>query len=314
MQIPEVANVTHRFVHVNGVRLHVAEAGAGQADAVVLLHGFPQHWYLWRDVLTSLARERHVIAIDFRGFGWSDAPAHGYSTAARMGDVLAVMDEMGIPRADIVGHDWGALVGFHLARDHAERVRRLVAISMLHPWPRQRHLAPSVWRWWVTALFEWPAIGPWLLRSQPQLTGWLLTRDARHPEVWTPQLRVLYSTMASQPARAKAAQRLHLQLVRELPRLLFGRDRRRRFAVPTLILGGEQDALIPPGALAVPADKAGILAVRTVPGGHFLVEDNPQVVLDEMRAHLDIPTSARPVDAAEGGADDRLATVRRRTA
>lgn len=303
MWMPEVDGVSHRFVTVNGNRLHVAESGDCAAEAVVLLHGFPQHWYMWRHVMAALGTSRHVIALDFRGSGWSAAPPHGYRTADRVGDVLAVMDELGVDRADLVGHDWGALVGFHLARDHAERVRCLLAISMLHLWPRQRHLAPRVWRWWVTALFEWPGIGPYLLRAHPRVTGWLLSRDALDPSVWTPGLREMYASVLAQPDRARAAQRLHLLLVLGLPELLFGRARTQPFRVPTLVLGGEQDALIPPAALAVPADRAGTVGVRTVPGGHYLVEDNPNAVIDAIRDHLGESRATgelRPGRPAEG--------------
>ena len=70
---PDVPGVTHRFVTVRGVRLHVAEAGGG--DPVLLLHSFPQHWYAWRRVIPLLAGQYRLICPDWRGFGWSEAPA-----------------------------------------------------------------------------------------------------------------------------------------------------------------------------------------------------------------------------------------------
>ena len=74
--LPHVPGVAHRFVTVRGVRLHVAEAGSG--DPVLLLHGFPQHWYAWRRVIPLLSGQYRLICPDWRGFGWSQAPAHGY--------------------------------------------------------------------------------------------------------------------------------------------------------------------------------------------------------------------------------------------
>jgi len=286
IDLPDVPGVRHRYLTVRGARLHVAEAGDGDAPAVLLLHGFPQHWYAWRGVIGPLARERHVIALDFRGFGWSEATAGGYSTAARVRDVLGVMDELGIDRADIVGHDWGALVAFHLALEHPGRVDRLVSISMVHLWPLQRHLAPNAWRWWVTALFEWPVLGAWMLRRRPRVTGWLLARDAARPGVWTRSLREAYSSPASQPTRARAGQRLHAHLVLGMPRLLFGRNRKRPFVVPTLVVGGRSDALVPPAVLAVPAARAGVIGVRTVNGGHFVLDESPDEVAEAVLDHL----------------------------
>lgn len=68
---PEVAGVTHRFVRIRGVELHVAQAGSG--EPLLLLHGWPQHWYMWRHQIPHLVRRYTVICPDMRGFGWSDA-------------------------------------------------------------------------------------------------------------------------------------------------------------------------------------------------------------------------------------------------
>ncbi len=294
--MPVVPGVRHRFLRVHGVRLHVAEAGDERAPAVLLLHGFPQHWYVWRELIGPLARCRRVVAVDLRGFGWSDAPARGYSTAERVRDVLGVMDGLGIATADLVGHDWGAWLAFRLALDHPERVDRLVALSMAHPWPLQRHLAPTTWRWWVTALFEVPGVGEWLLRRRPGLTGWLMSRDAAQPSVWSRALRDVYASVAARPDRARAGRRLHGGLVaRDIPRLLLGRDRRRRYGVPTLVVVGDRDALLPVAVLTVPAPRTDMITIRTVSGGHFVVDESPAEVTAAVLAHL---TGARARQAA----------------
>ena len=277
----------HQYVSVGGCRLHVATAGDVGATPVILLHGFPQHWYLWRELIAPLARTRRVVALDLRGFGWSDAPRGGYSTTARVADIIAVLDTLGIDRADVVGHDWGAWLGFRLGLERPDRVRRLVAISMVHPWVLQRHLIPNVWRWWVTALFEIPGVGEWMLRARPQVTGWLLAWDAVDCAVWTPRLRQIYASRAAEPARAAAGRRLHTQLIlRDIPRLLLGRDRRRTLEAPTLIIGGESDALLPQDVLTVPIRFADRITLRTIRGGHYLVDENPLEVLTLVEDHL----------------------------
>ncbi len=70
--LPELEGVEHRFVDAGGLRFHVAEAGDAQAPALLLLHGAPQHWWEWRKVLPGLAGRFHVLAPDFRGWGWSE--------------------------------------------------------------------------------------------------------------------------------------------------------------------------------------------------------------------------------------------------
>jgi pimeloyl-ACP methyl ester carboxylesterase len=95
--MPTVEGVSHRWVEARGLRFHVAEAGSGK-DPVLLLHGWPQHWYEWRNLMPALA-------MDLRGFGWSDAPRDGYEKENLAADVLAVLDELGLERVKLVGHD-----------------------------------------------------------------------------------------------------------------------------------------------------------------------------------------------------------------
>src|SRR5690554_3979194 len=94
--LPHVAGVRHRFVDLPGLRMHVAEAGSG--EPVLLLHGFPQHWWEWREVIPGLAERYHVIAPDLRGSGWTDAPHAGYWRDQLRDDVLALLDELGLER------------------------------------------------------------------------------------------------------------------------------------------------------------------------------------------------------------------------
>src|ERR1700710_1360374 len=103
----EVAGVTHRDVVVDGVRLHVAEAGDGDGPPLLLLHGWPQHWWSWRHLIPQLAQTHRVIACDLRGWGWSSAPPGDYAKATFARDVLALLDAEGLERVTLMGHDWG---------------------------------------------------------------------------------------------------------------------------------------------------------------------------------------------------------------
>lgn len=121
VELVPVAGVHQRHVSVNGVRLHVAEAGHG--PPLILLHGWPQHWWCWRHVIPRLAAERRVLAPDLRGWGWSDAPDDGYAKATFAADILALMDAEHLDRVDLVGHDWGGFAhrDGHLAACHHPR-------------------------------------------------------------------------------------------------------------------------------------------------------------------------------------------------
>ncbi len=123
---------THRSVSANGIRLHVAECGAG--PLVVLLHGFPEFWWTWRHQLVGLAQRGYrAVAVDLRGYGDSDKPPRGYDLWTLAGDVSGLIGALGESRAHVVGHDWGGLIGWTVAAIHPRRVRTLTAVGAPHP-------------------------------------------------------------------------------------------------------------------------------------------------------------------------------------
>ena len=122
--------IRHRSIQANGIRMHVAEAGAG--FPVILCHGWPELWYSWRHQLGALAAAGfRAIAPDMRGYGETDAPADPaqYRTAVISGDIVGLLDALELERAVIVGHDWG---GYHLWQfglRHPGRCAKLVGLN-----------------------------------------------------------------------------------------------------------------------------------------------------------------------------------------
>ncbi|MGH3901454.1 MAG: alpha/beta fold hydrolase [Pseudonocardiaceae bacterium] len=122
----------HREVSANGIRLHVAEAGSG--PLVLLLHGFPEFWWSWRHQLMALAEAGHrAVAVDLRGYGDSDKPPRGYDLWTLSGDVAGLVRALGERHADLVGHDWGGILGWCTAALHPRLVRSVTALSAPHP-------------------------------------------------------------------------------------------------------------------------------------------------------------------------------------
>ena len=123
-----------RRIKVNGIRLNMIVEGEG--NPVILLHGFPDSAYLWRNQIKALAGNGYmVIAPDLRGFGDSDAPPgkKNYTFDIITNDVIALLDLLGIRKVSVVGHDLGAVVGWLLAVRYPERLFRYVAVSVGHP-------------------------------------------------------------------------------------------------------------------------------------------------------------------------------------
>lgn len=126
-----MTGISHRTIDVNGLSMHVAEAGSG--PLVVLLHGFPESWYSWRHQLTALADAGyHVVAPDQRGYGRTGGPKDvaEYSIFHLVGDVIGLLDALEAPTAAVVGHDWGAPVAWHTALFRPDRVSAVAALSV----------------------------------------------------------------------------------------------------------------------------------------------------------------------------------------
>ncbi len=122
---------TSRLVEVNGLRLHAVTGGDG--PALLLIGGWPQTWYAWREVMPALARRHTVVAVDSRGAGLSDKPDDGYDAGTLSADLIALMAALGHDRFDVVGHDIGTWTGYALAADHPERVGRLAILEAVIP-------------------------------------------------------------------------------------------------------------------------------------------------------------------------------------
>lgn len=122
----------HAYADLGNVRLHYVAAGRG--PAVVLLHGWPQTWYMWRHVIPGLAGRYRVIAPDLRGLGDSSRPVGGYDKKTLAQDVWRLVhDVLGEDELFVVGHDWGGPTAFAMAAQHRDAVKRLAIFDVPVP-------------------------------------------------------------------------------------------------------------------------------------------------------------------------------------
>ena len=129
------------FADSNGVKIHYVTMGTG--PLVVMIHGFPDYWYTWRHQMEGLADRFQVVAIDQRGYNLSDKPAGvaSYDMKLLVGDVIAVIKQLGKDKAIVVGHDWGGIVAWSLAMYAPQFVDKLVILNLPHPRGLSRELA-----------------------------------------------------------------------------------------------------------------------------------------------------------------------------
>ena len=284
--LPTLSGVEHAYVDLPGLRMHVAEAGAG--EPVLLLHGFPQHWWEWRGIIPRLAPHYRVICPDLRGAGWTDAPAEGYTSEQQRADVLALLDCLGLDRVRLVAHDWSAIVGFQLAIHHPERIEQYVSLATPHPWIRFRPaMLRGAWRLWFQPVIATPGVGPRLLaRGDQRLARYLLEQDGAGGALRSAEDREAFLAPLRQPERARAGSAIYRGLILpELRRIVTGAYRESRLDVPTLVLYGTADPALVPNVHGGCEANADDLAVEPIEGAsHFLADQRPDPVADRILA------------------------------
>jgi pimeloyl-ACP methyl ester carboxylesterase len=282
--MPSVDGVTHRFVEVNGIRLHVAEAGDG--PSLLLLHGWPQHWWCWRMLIPELAQDYRVIAPDLRGFGWSGAPRGSYAKSTFAADILALLDIEELDRVRLVGHDWGGYTAFLLALEHPERVHRMVALDITPPWrspPKLSNVGLPVLASYQLLLAT-PLLGQLALTSGPTFVRALIRAGSGSSMRWSEQDLDRYASVLEEPDRARASSSCYRTfLTREIASLSAGQYAPEDLRVPSKLVMGNQSAI----RRVFKPNPSKNLRVQTIDGaGHFLPEEAPAETLRSIQSWI----------------------------
>lgn len=267
------------FADSQGVRIHYVTAGEG--PLVVLLHGFPDFHYTWRDQIPALAKTCQVVALDLRGYNDSDQPAgvENYTLDKLVADVVAVVRHLKRERATIVGHDWGGAIAWNVALRHPELTERLVILNLPHPRGLLRELKTNPEQQKNSAYaraFQLPGAAAAL--TPEAIAGWV-----REPEA-----RVKYVAAfrkSSLPAMLHYYQANYPREPYEIPTDL------PQVKCPVLMIHGLDDKALLPGALNDTwqwIDNE--FSLVTVPkAGHFVHRDQPErvtrILVDWLAAH-----------------------------
>lgn len=269
---PELSGVRHEYADAGGLRTHVALAGREDAPPILLVHGWPQSWWAWRRVVPALAKRFRVIVPDLRGHGWTQAPAAGYEKEQLASDLLALLDALDIERVTWIGHDWGGWTGFLAALRAPQRIDRMLAVGIPHPWVK-----PSLRRSAVLlsyqGLISLPVVGPALADAMVRR----ILQVGRGGE----RLQEADVTVFAQHLPAKVTVAMYRTfLTRELRPIVSGRYAESVLEVPTTMLLGDGDLVttgIPPG----PVEGQPSLTVERLGGvAHWVPEQRPQAIID----------------------------------
>lgn len=269
--------VEHGYADSNGVKIHYASLGKG--PLIVMIHGFPDYWYSWRNQMEALSATHQVVAIDQRGYNLSDKPkgVENYDMRLLVGDVVAVVKHLGRERAIIVGHDWGGAVAWTLALMRPDVVEKLIILNLPHPRGLNRELANNPQQQQNSAYAR---------RFQQEGAHKALTAEALAGWVRDPEAKKKY---------VEAFQRSDFEAMlnyykRNYPREPYTLDSSPvvKAKMPVLMIHGLDDTALLAGALNNTWDwLEKDLTLVTIPGaGHFVQQDASDMVTRSIRMWL----------------------------
>jgi len=277
---------TSRYVDTGELRLHAVIGGKG--PPLLLVHGWPQTWYQWRQVMPALAHDFEVIAVDQRGIGLSDKPQTGYDSGTLANDLVTLMDALGHKRFAMVGFDTGMAIAYALAADHPERLERLVVgeaiIPGVTPSPPLIVPGPLNKRLWHVAFNRLdPEVNERLVRGREDIYfGAEYAISAGTP---LPDHVVMYyvDRVASSPDALRGS----FGAYRAIDATIAQNERRKtqRLTLPVLAIGGGKGGGEGP-AMTMKLVAENVQTVIIPDSGHWVAEEAPDQVLAALTPFL----------------------------
>src|SRR5215472_8090925 len=273
------AKVKDGYADSNGVKIHYASAGSG--PLMVMIHGFPDFWYSWRDQMAALSDSYQCVAIDQRGYNLSDKPkgVENYAMKLLVGDVAAVVKSLGRDKAIIVGHDWGGMVAWNFALAHPEMTDKLIILNLPHLRGLSRELAHNP---------EQEKNSQYARNFQQPDAASKVTAEGLARRIADPEARAKY---------LEAFQRSDIEAMLNYYKANYPREPYQedtsplvKVQMPVLMFHGLKDTALLSGALNNTWEWIGQdLTLVTIPSaGHFVQNDAPELVSKTMRAWLSI--------------------------
>jgi len=271
--------VEHGYADSGGVKIHYAALGDKKNPLIVMIHGFPDFWYSWRDQMAALSADYYVVAIDQRGYNLSDKPkgVENYDMRLLVGDVVAVIKHLGREKAIIVGHDWGGAVSWTLAMYQPQVVEKLIILNLPHLRGLSRELANNPQQ-----------------QKNSQYARNFQQPDA-HTKVTAEQLTFWVKDPEAKKKYIEAFKRSDMEAMlnyykRNYPREPYKEDTSPvvKVKMPVLMIHGLDDTALLPGALNNTWEwLESDLTLVTIPkAGHFVQQDASDMVTRSMKMWL----------------------------
>lgn len=283
-----VPSVRHQYATVDGRRLFYREAGRSNAPAIVLLHGFPTSSHMFRDLITRLADDYHVIAPDHLGFGYSDMPLvtefdYTFDNLAQL--TQGLLDQLGLARYAIYVQDYGAPIGWRLA------LSRPGSISAIVTQNGNGYDEGFIEDFWTTV---WDYQREQTVQTEAAIRAaldvesvkWQYLTGAPDQSLVSPDGWTLDSALLSRPGNDEIQLKLFRDYATNPPMYPALQDYLRTSGVPVLAVWGKSDPIFgPDGARAFGRD-AREAEIHLLDGGHFLLETAVDEVAELVRDFL----------------------------
>jgi pimeloyl-ACP methyl ester carboxylesterase len=288
------AAIHHKRAKLGDIEIHYAECGADKDELVLMLHGFPEFWYCWKDQLPVVGEKYHAVAPDMRGYNLSDKPdgVKAYRIGHLVKDVIDLADHFGKETFYLIAHDWGAAIAYAVAIAYPDRMKGLMILNGAHPYIFSELLAKNdeqIANSQYMAYFRNPnAEAEMLANNGDWLMDWTF-RQHVESGVMTPEDDAAYRTAWAQPGAMTAM----LNYYRASPLLpATSATKGKGFGlnpddfkvhVPTFVLWGEADHALIKENLTGLEDFIDDLTIKRLPDvTHWVTHEAPETVSEEI--------------------------------
>jgi pimeloyl-ACP methyl ester carboxylesterase len=280
-------SLQHKHVEVNGIQLHYVTAGSG--PLLLLLHGFPEFWYSWRQQIERFSTHYTVVAPDLRGFNDSDKPSWGYDADVLLSDVCGIMDALGFRQASVAGHDRGGFLAWAMAILYPHRVDKLVILNTPHPAIQQQALQ-TTWKMKIKtaalSLLQLPILPEMLFSvGDYALIEWLLRGNLIHKHALRDEEIAYYKDAISKPGALTAALNwyryscMHTRLVEQHPAFLLYQGKSMQVTAPTLMFWSQHEQDTDLALTYTTENYVPDLHIVTIPNcSHRILHERPDLV------------------------------------
>jgi pimeloyl-ACP methyl ester carboxylesterase len=280
--------IHHRTRAVDGVNLFYREAGPADGPVILLLHGWPSSSHMFRNLMPLLAHRFRLIAPDYPGFGFSDAPSpdtFGYTFDRVAGLIEGLIDGLGITKVSLYVQDYGGPVGFRIAAKRPELIRAIVVQNAVaHLEGVAPSLAPLMAYWENQDAAHEAAVRGFLT---PETTKWQYLEGAAQPELVAPESYTLDAQLLARPGNDRIQLAYFLDYRTNPGRFAEWQAYLRTQRPPMLVVWGKNDPFFTvAGAEAFVRDNPNA-TLRFLDGGHFAIEEHVETIAAEMIALAD---------------------------